>query len=300
MRYGLSQTQEVREVEQGKADWTADSVPGTLMPEVTTRYPGQWHSLFTPDTEWLQLNTTTAPFNDIRARQALNFALDRAALVRLYGGPAGATPTCQILPPGVFGHRPYCPYTRWLSDDGRWHAPDLARARQLVAASGTRGERVTVYGSPGSVTGTTALRYTTQVLRELGYRAQLRILPHGYYDKASPATWHRIQIASISALDTNPLDFFANYFGCHAAYGYGHGWFCDPRLDREVQRAGTLYPINPTAARLLAAKIDREIVDRALAVPLVNPHFGDFVSARVHDYRAHPILGLIVDQVSLR
>jgi hypothetical protein len=30
------------------------------------------------------------------------------------------------------------------SRDGRWRAPNVARARALVAASGTRGERVTV------------------------------------------------------------------------------------------------------------------------------------------------------------
>jgi peptide/nickel transport system substrate-binding protein len=300
MRYGLSQTQEVREVEQRKADWTADSVPGTLMAEVTTRYPGQWHYLFSPDTEWLQLNTTIAPFDDVRVRQALNLALDRAALVRLYGGPAGATPTCQILPPGVFGHRPYCPYTRRPSADGRWHAADLARARLLVAASGTRGERITLYGHPGDVTDTTVIRYAAGVLRELGYRAQFRILPRGYYDKASPATWHRIQIAAIGGEDTNPIDFFANYFGCAAPYGSGHAWFCDPRLDREGQHAIALYATDKAAARLLATKIDREIVDRALAVPLVNLHLVDFVSARVHGYVANPILGLIADQVSLR
>jgi peptide/nickel transport system substrate-binding protein len=301
MRYGLSQAQEVREVEQGKADWTADSVPGTLMPEVTTRYPSQLHSLISPDTEMLQLNTTIAPFDDVRVRQALNLAIDRAAIVRIHGGPAGATPTCQILPPGVFGHRPYCPYTRRPSADGRWHAPDLARARRLVAASGTRGERITVYGDKdGGVGGTTVIRYTAQVLRELGYRAQARIEPHGYYANVSPATWHRIQIASINGFDTNPIDFFANDFGCAAPYAYGHGWFCDPRLDREVQHAVALYGTDKTAARLLATKIDREIVDRALAVPLVNLHLVDFVSARVHGYVAHPILGLIADQVWLR
>src|SRR5262249_51910560 len=176
--------------------------------------------------------------------------LDRAALVRMYGGPPGATATCQILPPGVFGHRPYCPYTRRPSADGRWHAPDLARARQLVAASGTRGERITVYGHPGHVTDTTVIRYTAQVLRELGYHAQARIRPHGYYDKAPPATWHRIQIAAISGEDTNPIDFFANYFGCAAPYGSGHHWYCDPRLDREGQHAITLYATDKAAARL--------------------------------------------------
>ena len=38
----------------------------------------------------------------------------------------------------------------------------------------------------------------------------------------------------------------------------------------------------------------------SLAVPLVNPHLGDFVSKRVRGYDADPQLGLIVDQVSLR
>jgi peptide/nickel transport system substrate-binding protein len=225
--------------------------------------------------------------------------IDRAALVRLYGGPAGATLTCQILPPGVFGHRRYCPYTRQPGADGRWQARDLARARQLVAASGTRGDRITVYGrKDGSVTATTALRYTAQVLRELGYRVQLRIYPVDYYVKASPATWRRIQIGTISASDVTPITFFANFFGCT---GPGdHGWFCDPRLDHEVQHAHDLYATDKTAARLLATKIDREIVDRALAVPLVNLHLFEFFSAHVHGYVANPIVGLIADQVSLR
>src|SRR5262249_31027172 len=159
----------------------------------------------------------------------------------------------------------------------------------------TRGDHVTVYGdSDGGVTGTTVIRYTAQVLRELGYRAQARIPPHGYYDKASPATWRRIQIAPISASDTTPITFFANFFGCTGPVA--HGWFCDPRLDHAVQHAQSLYGINTAAARLLATKIDHEIADRALAVPLVNLHLFDFFSARVHGYVANPITGLIADQ----
>jgi DNA-binding SARP family transcriptional activator/ABC-type transport system substrate-binding protein len=299
MRYGLTPTQEVRAVEQGKADWTADSVPAKLMPEVTTRFPAQWHSLLAPETDWLQLNTTIAPFNNVRVRKALNLAIDRATLVRMYGGPAGATPACQILPPGVTGHHHYCPYTRRPGGKGSRQAPDLASARRLVSASGTRGDRVTVYGvKGGGVAGTTVIRYTAQVLRELGYRAQVRILPLDYYFKASDATWRRMQIDSIGGLDSNPLHFFAGYFGCSAPAG--HGWFCDRRFDAEVERAHALETTNANAARLLWTKIDREVVDRALAVPLVNQHLFDFFSARVHGYVADPILGLIADQVSAR
>ena len=43
--------------------------------------------------------------------------------------------------------RPTCPYTATRRRRGGWSAPDLARARRLVAASGTRGARVRC-GSP--------------------------------------------------------------------------------------------------------------------------------------------------------
>ena len=87
----------------------------------------------------LFLNTRVPPFDDERVRQALNVAVDRRAVVRAVGGPAAATPTCQILPPNFPGYVRYCPYD----------APDLRTARRLVAASGTRGMRVSC-GRPSS------------------------------------------------------------------------------------------------------------------------------------------------------
>src|SRR5262249_7922280 len=51
MRYGLSPTKEARAVEQGKADWSADAVPGSLLPGVARRFPGQLHSLLSPETD---------------------------------------------------------------------------------------------------------------------------------------------------------------------------------------------------------------------------------------------------------
>jgi len=57
---------------------------------------------------------------------------------------------------------------------------------------------------------------------------------------------------------------------------------------------------NPKAADGLWAKIERRVVDQALSVPLVNPHFVDFFSKRVRNYQADTALGLIADQISFR
>ncbi|TMK34828.1 MAG: hypothetical protein E6G64_01160, partial [Actinobacteria bacterium] len=294
MRFGLSPAQEVREIEQGKADWSADGVPGNLLPEVRRRFPGQWHSLLSPDTDGLQLNTSIPPFNDIRVRKALNLAIDRAAIVRMYGGRLTATPACQLLPPGLPGYRPYCPYTRRPGADGRWRAPDLARARALVAASGTRGEQVTAscFAGEGPVGNTPVVGYTARVLRELGYRPQAHLVPRG-----SKVDWKAVQIGCFSGEDFQPADFFGN-LGCSSPAD--NGWFCDRRFDADILRARMLEGTDPRAANALLTKLDREATDRAIVLPLVNPHFYDFVSARVKNYVRDPMFGLVPDQASLR
>ena len=47
-----------------------------------------------------------------RRRRAVSFALDRSAAVTAAGGPDVARETCQLLPPGFPGSRPYCPFSR--------------------------------------------------------------------------------------------------------------------------------------------------------------------------------------------
>ena len=92
----------------------------------------------------LWLNTTLPPFNDVRVRQALNYAVDRNRLVAINGGTITRA-SCQI-PPGVDGYKRYCPYTVDPDSTGTYHGPDLAKARRLVAASGTR-DRLSRSGS---------------------------------------------------------------------------------------------------------------------------------------------------------
>lgn len=294
MRFGLSAAQEARAIADGRADWMAEQVPGSMLATLETRYPAQVHSFPLSETDFLQINTTLEPFNNVRARRALNLALDRRVVVRAYGGSVAASPACQILPPGLPGYRPYCPYT--LRPGKHWHAPDLRRARAYVAASGTRNTAVTVWGASDDPTiSPSVIRYVASVLDKLGYRAKARLVPTA---RLGAIVAHaRIQLIATSWLDSSPNNFFSPWFTCRSTYV--HGWFCDPRIDRQITQAQRLASTNPQAATAAWARIDRELTNLAVWVPLANPRQIDFVSRRVHNFQHSAVWDVIADQLSV-
>ncbi len=284
MRFGLSPVQEVHEIEAARADALSDNIPASLLPGIRTHRPSQLHSFVIPTTDFFQFNTTRAPFNDVRVRRALNMAIDRREIVRLYGGSALATATCQVLPPGISGYRRYCPYES-----------ELARARRLVQASGTRGQRVTVWGWTDHPTiSVDVVRYVASVLRRLGYRADVHLVSHRSLVHPPPSTFDSIQLIAAAWGDT-PYGFFATWFACDGTND--HGWFCDRRIDRLNARARSLLAVRPREAATVWAGIDRELVDRAAWLPMINERGIGFLSTRVANYESHPYWGLFADQL---
>lgn len=134
---------EITAIERGSADYTFDQVPPDRVKELQTRFASQLYISPVAATDELVLNTRIAPFNDIRVRRALNYAIDRAKIARLLG-PYNQ-PSCQTLPPYLPGYRPYCPYTLDPNPTGAWHSPDLAQAERLIATTDTRGTPITIW-----------------------------------------------------------------------------------------------------------------------------------------------------------
>jgi peptide/nickel transport system substrate-binding protein len=284
MRFGLSPVQEVHEVEVARADALIDNIPASLLPGIRKGRRSQLHNYVIPTTDFFQLNTTRTPFNDVRVRRALNMAIDRREVVRLYGGSALATATCQVLPPGIPGYRAYCPY-----------AQGLARARRLVAASGTRGQVVTVWGWTDDPTiSVGVVRYVASVLRQLGYRVDVHLASHRSLSHPPPSSYDSIQLMPAAWGDT-PYGFFTTWFACDGPNN--RGWFCDRPIDRLNAHARSLVATRPREAAAVWSRIDRELVDRAAWVPMINERGIDFLSTRVANYQSHPYWGLFADQL---
>src|SRR5262249_4310279 len=137
----------VTAVEQGHADYTLDSPPADRLKGLQTRFASQLNVNPNDLTVGWTMNTRVAPFEKLTVRRAINYAVDRAKIDAILG--QDSRPTCQLLPPYIPGYRPYCPFTSGAKASGVWRAPDLARARAMIAASGTRGARITVWNQGG-------------------------------------------------------------------------------------------------------------------------------------------------------
>ena len=110
-------------VQHGRADWFDGLISLPAFRQVAIQSPAELHSHPLFAVEFFAINTHVAPFNNVLVRKALNYAIDRHVIARMYGGPAFATPTCQPLAPGLPGYRRYCPYSSHPSADGPTPVP---------------------------------------------------------------------------------------------------------------------------------------------------------------------------------
>ena len=263
--------------------------------EITTRYASRVHANPQPATIALFLNTRVPPFDRLDVRRALNYAADRAAAVRAAGGGVVAQPTCQILPAGFPGYQPYCP----------WSRPNLARARALVARSGTRGMKVTFW-SWGNLPDIGP--YAVKLLRSLGYRASMKSRSGYEYFGVVGDSRTRAQIGTTEWISDYPAasGFFNAVLTCSSFLPKNPGnsnnaQFCDPSIDRRIEAALVAQATNPDAARGLWEQIDADTTDQAPWVPLVNPRIVDVLAKRVGNYQySYAGPGPLLDQLWVR
>jgi len=307
IRLGLTAAQGAAAVADGKGDFMPNlgQVPGDAA--YFGHHRGQLRVNPQMITAFVFLNVHAPPFNQPRVRQAVNLALDRRQVVTGYGGALAAQPACQILPPYLPGYRRYCPYTSSPAADGRWRGPDLARARRLVAASGTAGMKITVWNTPAPPTAVAETRAAVTALRELGYRASLRLLPDStYFTYTNDSRNHAQVIDGGWGADYASADDFIGKLTCsHFIPGNGQATtdaseFCSPALDRQIARAAQLQTTNLPAAAALWARLDQQLTNLAIWLPTVTPNETDLISAHTGNYQYNPVWGPLIDQLWTR
>nr|WP_269810143.1 ABC transporter substrate-binding protein [Kineosporia rhizophila] len=82
---------------------------------------------------YMGLNTTKAPLDDVKVRQAIEFAVDKSSVLNATGGTQFATVANTIIPTTVSGHKDFDLYP---SEGG---TGDVEKAKALLAEAGQSG-----------------------------------------------------------------------------------------------------------------------------------------------------------------
>ena len=262
------QTQ-VDDVENGTFDWMQPPPPSSRYAEVKERFEGtQFRVEPTISTYYFWMNTQEPPFDDVKVRQAVNYAVDDKALERIYAGQLSGSQ--QILPPGMPGHEEFELYPY-----------DLAKAKQMIQEADPSDMEITVWTddeSPNNEAG----EYFNEVLADLGFKTTLKLLSADNYAAV-------IGNQSTPDLDAgwfnwfedypHPNDFFQPLLAGESitpTNNYNHARFDDPAVNKKIIELGEeqLGPEQEAAY----AELDEEIMEQAPWAPYGNRTVSTFVS----------------------
>jgi len=264
---------QLEEVERGKVDWMKNPPPVERYPEVKRRYEGtQFREEPTVSIYYFWMNTQQPPFDDVRVRRAVNYAIDPVALERIYAGTLKRAQ--QVLPAQMPGYRKLELYPH-----------DIARAKRLVEQADPRDREVTVWSNnltPNDEAGA----YYQQVLDEIGLDAELKTVDAANYFTVTSN-------ASTPDLDTgwanwfleypHPGDFFRPQLSSASILPAGNtNWarFSDPQVDAKIARLER-QQLGPRQEDEYAA-LDREVMEQAPWAPFGTLTLGTFVSDSVN------------------
>ncbi len=231
----------------------------------------------------LYLNNAKPPFNDARVRQAIQAALDTAAIAdSVYEGMAR---------PAV---GPFLPEAPWAPAGAAPVARDLAKARALLAAANVRPETLRIellaYSERPELPDLAAV--VQAQLGEIGIPVTIRLAAFAAMEPAIMAGDFQALLLSRNHLTdvADPGAFLTSDYSCKGSFNISH--FCRDGIDAKVQDAvGTA-----DAGRRFAlyAEVAAELQQDAVSVFLVREQQRDAVSNRVQGYRTHPFNHYII------
>jgi peptide/nickel transport system substrate-binding protein len=264
---------QVNEIERNKTNWMQPPIPADLYNKVKDKYEGSQFRVEHPINLYLfWINTTKAPFDDVKVRQAVNYAVNTAALERIYAGSLAATH--QILPEGMPGQKPFDLYPH-----------NMAKAKELIAEANPSDRNITVWTdneSPNDEAGA----YYEGVLNELGFNAKLKTInADNYYTILGNESTPDLDTGWLAFYEDypNPNDFFQPMLSGESIAPTSNtnlSRMDDPRLNAKIAKLGE-EPLGPKQEAEYAA-LDRAYMEQAPMVPYGTNTVSTFVSSEIN------------------
>jgi len=272
------QSQSAELVASGQAMYDENILPVDRLAYYKQKYGDQIKFFTTPSTYYFFMNQRLAPFNNLKARQAVNYAVDRQQLVNLRGGLG--VPTWNFLPPSYPQYKKITPTP---------YPYNLKKAKQLVQQSGTAGQTVTVYTISDVAVDLSTGEYLQSQLNKIGWKATLKPIAGANYFTIVGNQSTKAQIGFTDWFEDYPYpsDWFNILLnGEHITkiHNNNYGNVNLTSVNKQIDHLDSLPPSQALSPSTNAAwaKIDKEYSDNAATVPYLNGILTSFFSSKMN------------------
>ncbi|RUW59000.1 ABC transporter substrate-binding protein [Mesorhizobium sp. M7A.F.Ca.US.008.03.1.1] len=265
-------------LQKGEIDVPGDGIPPAKFQEVMADPEqkarvvegGQLH------TGYVTMNTTMAPFDNVKVRQAVNMAINKARVIQIINGRA--VPANQPLPPSMPGY----------DKEYKGYPYDVAKAKALLAEAGHPDGFETQLFAMNTDPNPRIAQAIQQDLAAIGIKASIQSLAQANViaaggDKAgAPMIWSG-GMAWIADFP-DPSNFYGPILGCAGAVpgGWNWSWYCNKDLDAKAAEADSV--VDPAKAgerdKMWSAIYDKVMEDAPWA-PVFNEQRFTMKSARM-------------------
>ncbi|WP_027040149.1 ABC transporter substrate-binding protein [Mesorhizobium ciceri] len=265
-------------LQKGEIDVPGDGIPPAKFQEVMADPEqkarvvegGQLH------TGYVTMNTTMAPFDNVKVRQAVNMAINKARVIQIINGRA--VPANQPLPPSMPGY----------DKEYKGYPYDVAKAKALLAEAGHPDGFDTQLFAMNTDPNPRIAQAIQQDLAAIGIKASIQSLAQANViaaggDKAgAPMIWSG-GMAWIADFP-DPSNFYGPILGCAGAVpgGWNWSWYCNKDLDAKAAEADSV--VDPAKAgerdKMWSAIYDKVMEDAPWA-PVFNEQRFTMKSARM-------------------
>jgi len=282
VRFSVTPTMGLLMLKRGENDLLGDYIASSDYVAVTTDPVWKKQVALEPAiaNDYLFLNVRMKPFDNLKVRQAIAWAIDRSKLIKLISG--AGSPLSQIYPAGLPGHVD--------GAAGQFYGYDPAKAKQLLTEAGYPNGFTTTLFSHNVDPWPKVVQSIQNDLAAIGIKANLKLLDRAtYWTLTTEPGKVPMGLQDWWQDFPDPSDFIVPLFTKGSAIPGGNdpSFWWDPQVEKLLAQT---WSMTDTTRRLAVFdEIQKIIMAQAPAVPLYQPNVDTVFSKRLHGVYLHPV-----------
>ena len=229
---------------------------------------------------YIAFNTEKAPFDNVKVRQALNYAADKDTIIKVVYQGAGV-PATNPLPPTIWG------YNKEVKD----YPYDLEKAKQLLVEAGyPDGFETQLWVQPVVRNSNPNPRRLAEILQsdwaKIGVKAELISYEWGDYIKRTKEGLLTAGIYGWSGDNGDPDNFLTPLLGCDSVGFSNYARWCNADFNNLIKKAATLSDKSQRIPLYEQAQVIAK--EQAPWITVAHSVTVTPLSLRVRDYKQSP------------